>query len=61
MFTLIKNLKTKAQARSHAIDWQNWQSTQSLSYGEVTYFQNFFIRVGRKFKLSTEFRENGII
>ena len=61
MFILNNNIKTKGEAQSHAIDWQNWQSTQALSYGEVLTYQNHFARIGKRFNLIREFKENGII
>ncbi len=54
-------LKTADQAREHAIDWQNWASEQSLSYEELAHWQNYFETVAAKFKLTDEFKENGII
>lgn len=42
MFTLNNTIKTKEDARSLAIEWQNWVSTQSLSYGEMFEYENFF-------------------
>jgi hypothetical protein len=55
-----KRPKTKEEARQYAIKWQEWQSNQSLSYGELGYWQNEFERIGEKFDLMEEFRENGI-
>ncbi len=54
-------VKTKEEARQFAIDWQRWQSNQSLSYGEVIEWQNCFEKIGKKFKLTEEFKENCII
>lgn len=61
MFTLIKKITNKQDARSHAIEYQNWQSTQALSYGEICTCQSFFIGIAKKFNLVREFKENGII
>ena len=52
--------KTKEEARQYAIEWQEWQSNQSLSYGEMNEWQNEFERIGKEFDLTEEFRENGI-
>jgi len=52
---------TQAEARDLAIDWQNWQSEQSLSYGEILKFQNYFQALAAQFDLTDEFKENGII
>jgi len=52
---------TPEQARQYAIDWQNWQSEQCLSYMELLEWQSIFQALGEKFDLLEEFRENGII
>ena len=54
-------IKTKEQARQKAIDWQDWQSTRSLSLCECVEWQTYFKELGRKFKLTKEFEENGIV
>jgi len=51
----------KAAAREQAIDWQIWQSEQNLSYGELADWMAHFERLGRRFGLLGEFRENAII
>lgn len=51
----------KDEAREQGIDWQNWQAEQSLSYGELLEWQNHFETVAKKYNLTEEFRENGII
>ena len=51
----------KAAAREQAIDWQMWASEQNLSYGELADFMAHFERLGRRFGLLGEFRENAII
>ena len=57
----IDEVKTQDEARQIAIDWQNWQSEQSLSYEELAVFGNYFHGLATKFNLEEEFRENGII
>jgi hypothetical protein len=54
-------IKTKEQARQKAIDWQNWQSNQALSYQELSDWQGYFTKLAKKFGLKKEFKENGII
>lgn len=49
------------EARQFAIDWQNWASTQSLSYGELAEYQAYFVQLAERFNLTEEFKENGII
>ena len=48
-------------ARQLAIDWQNWQSERSMSYGELAQWQEVFRVLAEKFNLIEEFKENGII
>lgn len=57
----VSRAKTADEARQCAIDWQNWQSEQSLSYGELTEWQSVFIMLAKKYNLIKEFQENGII
>jgi len=54
-------VKTKEEARQIAIDWQHKQSKQSISYMELSQWQKYFIRLAKKFNLTDEFKENGII
>jgi len=54
-------IKTKKQARKYAIDFQNWSSQKNLSYAEVLVFQNKLQKIGKKFHLIKEFKENGLI
>ena len=51
----------KGQARELAIDWQDWASEQSLSYAELAEWEALFEKLGRKYQLTKEFKENGII
>lgn len=57
----------KETARQKAIDWQleasDWQleaSEQSLSYGELAAIGDFFYKLGKRYGLLKEFRENAI-
>jgi hypothetical protein len=54
-------IKTKEEARQYAINWQAWQSKQSLSYYELYKWQEYFERLGRKLGLLREFKREGII
>lgn len=61
----MKNTKTiyarnKAVARQEAIDWQNDFGNHNYSYGELVEFGEHFEKLGRKYGLLKEFRENGI-
>lgn len=57
----INTITTPQQARQLAIDWQNWQSEQALSYGELADYQAYFTKLAELFNLTDEFKENGII
>lgn len=50
----------KENARQKAIDWQNFFNEMSLSYTELAYWQEYFEKIGRRYGLLTEFRENAI-
>lgn len=51
----------KAKARQRAIDWQKENANKNLSYGELMEAGEMFYKLGKRFGLLTEFRENGII
>lgn len=54
--------KTAEEARDQAIEWQHWQSEQSLSYGEIAEWYAHFTNVADQYpELKEEFIENGII
>ena len=53
--------KSKKEVRQFAIDWQADFSNHNYSYSELAVFQDMFFRLGRKYGLLREFRENGII
>ena len=57
----IYKIKSKGEARQIAIDYQNWQSEQSLSYSELAKYNRYFMQLGKKFNLIKEFEENAII
>lgn len=57
----METIKTADQARQKAIDWQNWVSEQNLSIGELAVWHSYFERMAKKFKLTDEFVENGVI
>lgn len=54
-------IKTKAEARQKAIDFQNWQSDKNLSYNELSDWFTYFSNLAKRFNLVIEFKENGII
>jgi len=54
-------IKSKAEARQKAIDWQAWQGRRSMSTTEVMRWAEYFRVLGKRFGLLREFKENGII
>lgn len=50
----------KEIARQKAIDWQYDFENHNYSWGELAYYAAYFERLGKRFGLLTEFRENGI-
>lgn len=49
------------EAREQAIEWQQWQATQDLSYDEILKWQEYFESIAEEYHLTKEFSENGII
>jgi len=56
-----EEIKTKEEARQKAVDFQGWVSEENLSYSELADFNVYFEELARRFNLSDEFKENGII
>lgn len=50
----------KEMARQEAIDWQNDFGNHNYSYGELVEFGEHFEKLGKRYGLLKEFRENGI-
>ena len=59
--TPVHNIKDAEEARSIAIEWQDWASKQSMSYGEAAEWEAYFRTLAENFHLEEEFAENGII
>ncbi len=57
----ITEIKTEEEARQEAVNYQNWASKESLSYGELNEYTGYFETLAKKFNLTEEFKENGII
>lgn len=57
---MSKYLNGKENARNKAIDYQNWAADQELSYGELLEYSLYFEKLGKRYGLLAEFRENGI-
>ena len=59
--TKVNNYQVaKENARQKAIDWQYESFEKPMTWGELAYWQNYFEKLGKKYGLLTEFRENGI-
>jgi hypothetical protein len=57
----VLNAKTAEEARSLAIEYQSWASNRAMSYGELNEWTGYFTALAKKFHLTEEFKENGII
>ena len=53
--------KYKERAIQEAKEYQLWASEQSLSWGEVAAYCDYFYHKAQQYGLVKEFRENGII
>lgn len=53
--------RAKERARDKAVEWQSGFYDHNYSYGELVYWQDYFERLGKRYGLVREFRENGII
>ena len=51
----------KEAARQEAQDWQEWCSENSVSYEGIAIATAEFEKLGRRYGLMKEFRENAII
>lgn len=51
----------QSQLRDEAIDWQEWECGNPVSWGGIMIAQEYFERLGKRYGLIREFRENGII
>lgn len=56
-----EHTRAKERAREQAKQWQSETAARSLSWGELADAAARFQRLGRRFGLLREFRENGII
>lgn len=52
--------KNKERVRNEAIEWQLNFADHDYSWGELLAFQAHFEKMGRRYGLLKEFRENGI-
>lgn len=56
----MKYRELKERARQKAIDWQLSESDYPYSYGGIAILTDYFYRLGKRYGLLREFRENGI-
>lgn len=56
----MKYQEMKERVRQMAIDWQMNDANENASYAELAEIGNLFFKLGKRFGLLTEFRENGI-
>ncbi len=52
--------KRKAEVREEAIEWQADFGEHDYSYGEIANKQGYFRRLGKRYGLLREFKENAI-
>jgi len=57
----LKMPKTAEEASQQAMDWQSEFSSKSTSWAEVIKAGDHFRKLAKKFNLTAEFEENGII
>lgn len=53
--------RQKEAARQKAIEWRHNAGDHNYSWGELADWQYYFEKLGRRYGLLQEFRENGII
>ena len=53
--------RAKERARDKAVELAEWLCDHNYSYGELAYWGEYFERLGKRYGLVREFRENGII
>lgn len=53
--------RAKEQARNEAIEWQLSFDGKCLSWSELAYYNDYFSKLGKRYGLVKEFKENGII
>ena len=51
----------KEKARDLAIEWQYGAAEERMTYSEAADWAEYFRKLGRRFGLTREFRENAII
>ena len=57
---MSKYYERKEEIRQQAIDWQLDFSNRNYSWGELADWNDYFYKMGKRYGLLKEFRENGI-
>ena len=52
--------RRKDRARQEAIEWLDGFADRLFYWGDMAVFTAYFYRIGKRYGLLTEFRENGI-
>lgn len=52
--------KNKEKLRQNAIEWQHDFATKNYSYNELLFWQEYFYKLGKRYGLLKEVKENGI-
>lgn len=55
-----KYQQDKERAREKAVNWQLDFENHNYSYGELADYGDYFYKLGKRYGLLKEFRENGI-
>lgn len=57
----MSRANTREEARAQAIEWQTDFNNHNYTWSELSYFCEYFEKLGERFELLEEFHENGII
>jgi hypothetical protein len=57
---MSRHQQSKERVRNFAIEWQQDFPNHNYTWSEIQIYQDMFERLGRRFGLLQEFRENGI-
>lgn len=58
---ILNYREKKAKAREEAIRWQAEFQDHNYSYSELVHWQDYFEKLGKRYGLTREFKENGIL
>jgi len=54
-------VEKKEQVRQEAINWQHDFENNAYDYSELSLMSSYFERMGKRYGLLKEFKENGVI